>query len=297
MKKNITHLVFSGGGLRAICLLGIFRYLYIEKLHDKIHDVAGTSMGAFFCLAFALKIPYEKLEEIIKDLTLIEEVKTIDNKSFLNIFTKNGIESAYIYLKPIIKYIKERYNVDNLSFIELSKKTGINLYVSCTNINKNCNQIFSIETTPNVSITDAVAASMSVPFLGIPIEIDDEYYIDGGMTDNFPIEVFNKIPKENILGVAIKISHEYIMKEYPKNTKISLLQYMSQIYDLFTITFMKHTLLNRLNDDILIIENSPIKSFLQIEIQKDKIIKNIKPDDIDELIVKGFTDITNYLKK
>ena len=89
--KNITHLVFSGGGCRSFCLLGVLRYLYIESIHNNIHNVAGTSMGSFFCLLFALKMPYEKIEEIIKEIIADDNAMKIYSKSFVELFSKNGI--------------------------------------------------------------------------------------------------------------------------------------------------------------------------------------------------------------
>ena len=50
--KYFTHLVCSGSAIRSLCLLGMFRYIYFNKLEEHIKNVAGTSMGAFFCLAF-----------------------------------------------------------------------------------------------------------------------------------------------------------------------------------------------------------------------------------------------------
>jgi predicted acylesterase/phospholipase RssA len=294
--KDITHLVFSGCAFRSFCLLGALRYLYIEKKHINIRNVAGASMGSLFCLAFALKIPYEKMEEIIKETVIDPELTSLDKKSFINLFYKNGIESSHKYLKLIKKYVSERYNVDDMTFLELSKRTGINLFVSSTNINKNINHIFCIDNSPDVSIFDAVASSMTIPYLAYPIEIDNEYYVDGGLTNNFPIYIFKNVPKENILGIAIKIPDDFKSTIYEKGSKLSLFQYTSQICNLVYLNSSHHTLINRLDDNILIIEESPIKDWLNFEIKKDGIDRTISPVDIDNLIVKGFEDIANYMK-
>ena len=295
--KDITHLVFSGCAFRSVCLLGVLRYLYIEKKHLNIHNVAGSSMGSLFCLVFALKIPYEKIEDIIKKTISDEEISNINKDSLINIFYKNGIESSKKYLKLIKEYVSEKYDVDDITFLELSKKTGINLFVSSTNINKNINVIFNINDTPNVSIFDAVASSMSIPFLAYPIEIDGEYYIDGGLTDNFPIKIFKNIPINNILGVAIKIPEDFKINQYEKNKELSLFEYTSQLCNLLYMNSLHHTLLNNIPDEILVIEESPIKEWLNLEISKDNIKKNLEQNDIDLLIIKGFYDMTNYMKK
>lgn len=294
--NDITHLVFSGCAFRSICLLGVLRYLYIEQKHTTIHNVAGSSMGSLFCLVFALKIPYEKIEEIIKETITDIEISSADKNSLINLFYKNGIESSTKYLKLIKKYVMERYNVDDITFLELSKKTGINLFVSSTNINKNVNKIFCIDDTPNVSIFDAVASSMAIPFLAYPIEIDGEYYIDGGLTDNFPIKIFKNIPKENILGVAIKIPDDFKSHVYEKNTELSLFQYTSQLFNLLFLNSAHHTLVHNLSDNILIIEESPIDEWIKLEIKQDNILKIITLHEIDLLIIKGFADTNNYMK-
>jgi len=162
--KTITHLVFGGNALRTLCLCGILRYLYCYNLDKIIRDVAGTSMGAFFSLAFSLKIPIEQLEMFIWKICSNSNLTKIDSSSFLNVIDSYGLGSSLEYLEIIRDYIKEIYNQDDLTFLELSKKTGVNLYVSATRINDGLNIIFNVNDTPNVSVLDAVAASMCVPY-------------------------------------------------------------------------------------------------------------------------------------
>lgn len=295
--KEITHLVFSGCAFRSFCLLGVLRYIYIEKMDNNIHNVAGSSMGSLFCLLFALKIPIEYVEEILKGLLQDENMMTINSSSFIKLFTKNGVESSMKYVEKIREYVKNKYDRDDLTFLELSKKTGVNLYVSVTNINKNTNYILSVDNTPDVSIFKAVAASMTIPFLAYPIEINGEYYIDGGLTNNFPIKVFKNIPIDNILGVAIKIPDDFKVNEIAKNTEISLFKYISQLSHLIYLNSTHYTLLDHLNDNILIIEESPINDWLDIDITKDSIKKKLSIEEFDKLIIKGYTDIYNYMKK
>ena len=37
--SNYTHLIISGGALYGVCVLGIFRYMYIENLSKNISEV------------------------------------------------------------------------------------------------------------------------------------------------------------------------------------------------------------------------------------------------------------------
>ena len=299
MKNDISHLVFSGGAMRGFLYIGIIRYLYIEGMCQSIKHVAGTSVGSIFALAFALKIPIEYLEEKFKELTNDKEKMFIDKCNLINIFYKNGLEDSTIYIQCLIDYLKNTYNLDDISFIDLSKKTGINLYVSCTSVNDNENRIFSIDNSPNVSIFKAVSASISIPFLFKPVKINDEFFIDGGITNNFPINIFSNIPKENILGIAIRIDNSYTYNKIEKNGELSFFDLCLQIYDLANISLSKSTIDSQLSDNsnIIIVKESHINTWIRLEITKDGIYKKINANDIDKLIIQGYSLIFNYFKE
>ena len=115
--KYFTHLVFSGSALRSFCLLGILRYIYFNKMEDHIKNAAGTSMGSFFCLAFALKIPIDELEEMIITLINIPEVISVSSDYFINLFTDLGFNNSKLYLSGIKKYLKKKYYIEDITFI------------------------------------------------------------------------------------------------------------------------------------------------------------------------------------
>lgn len=278
--------------MRGFIFIGIIRYLYVENMYKSIKNVSGTSVGSIFALAFALKIPVEYLEEKYKEFVNDKDNMFVDKSKIFNIINENGIEEGKTYIQSLIDYTKKHYNVDDLTFIELSKKTGINLYVSCTNLNTNSNKIFSIEETPNISIFKAVSASISVPLLFKPVKIDDEFYIDGGLTNNFPIKVFEKIPQENILGVAIRITTGYTPKIIEKKSHLSFFEFFSQLYSLYNITVSKATIdqyIDETNKNLIIMKESHIETWIKLEITKDGILKKMNGDDIDKLIIQGYS--------
>jgi len=299
--KKITHLIFSGNGFNSLSLLGVLRYIYFNKLEENIHNVAGTSMGSFFCLAFALKIPFEELEIMINEFIINEDNLIIKKEDFNNLFIKNGLDKTIIYLNSFKNYIKKKYDLDDMTFIELSKKTGINLYVSSVNINKCENVIFNINDTPNVSIFDAVASSMSIPFISEPVLIDGYYYIDGALINNFPIEVFKNIPNDNILGVIYIIDKNYKSNEIPKDTYIPLLTYSLQVLHILICNTTKISLISKFNEDnvndYLIIRDSHMDGPISFFLNKDYIKKKLTVNDIDKFIFQGYKEIHNYMNK
>lgn len=292
--SNYTHLIISGGALYGVVCLGIFRYMYIEKISKNIKHIAGNSMGSWFALAFSLNIPLDILENMMKQIA--KENNVLFTKNNLNkLFKNNGIMDFNNFTNPLKKYIKNEYNLDDLSFLELSKKFGINLYISTTNITQGKNRIFSVNDSPNISIFDATKASMSLPFISIPVLIEDEQYSDGILTNNFPINIFDNVLKDNILGIAIKISYNID----PINKKCKFIDYIKRIIEIMINEHSKTTYINFINNDkanILVIEDSPINSYIPFNVKNNKVHCNFYDKDVDNLILDGFIKMSDFIK-
>lgn len=300
----ITHIIFSSGGLMGLCYLGILRYLYIEGLTKNIKYIAGTSIGAYFGLILALKIPIEYIEEalyqIIIDLNEKQEM-IISKNNIFKLFQSNGIYDIRYLIAPIVKYIKSEYDVTDLTYIELTKKTGVNLYISCTCMNTSSNKIFSIENTPNVSVIESVLASMSIPFFIHPVCIDGEYYIDGIMSkspqvDNF----FLDVNKDNILSFLLYSSCKEDFQVYEKDTQFNFITYTIRMLQIIITTLIEHSTDNMENpkyENVMKIKNLPYDKVVKFRIKDDKIFIDITYEDMDNMILKGFIDVTNYMNK
>lgn len=292
--SHYTHLVLSGGGMGGGCILGVFRYLYIENKIKNIKYISANSIGSLFALAFIFKIPLDKLEIIFK--------KTHKNREFIinknnlgNLFINNGIIDFNIVVKPIQKYLKDTYDLDDITFKEISKKFGINLYISTTNINRQINKIFSIDNTPDISVFKAASASITIPYIGIPVIIDNEYYIDGYLTNNFPIEVFKNVNKDNIFGIVIKI--ETNNSDNNINKELTFIDYNKKLLDLLLINTNKLAFINLINKEyanILLINDLPISSYMLYCINDDELQTDLSDIDVDNLILDGFIKTANY---
>jgi predicted acylesterase/phospholipase RssA len=270
-------------------------------MENFIKNAAGTSMGSYFCLAFALKIPIDELEAIIIKTINNKELRIIPTKNFIDFFMNLGLNDSRIYLTGIREYVKNKYNMDDITFMELSKLTGVNIYVSTTKVNDGTNFIFNVNDTPNISVFDAIAASMCVPILSKPIKINNCYYIDGCISNNLPYNVFDNINHENILCVAVFVKSDYdfvILPETKENEDINLMEYIKQVCDIFYFNSFKHTYINKIENfkNPLIISKSHFKTTLNFEITKNEVKFNISQDDIETLILQGFKDMSEYMK-
>jgi len=187
---NFTHMVLAGGGMLGTVYIGAFRYLYENpELIANIKTVIGTSIGAFFAIAFVLNISISEIERFWNDF-LNENNKKFDINiiQLFEIFNTLGLDDSSRRLDIIIK------NLHNITFLDLAKKTGKDLIICATNAHTMKVVYFSVDNTPNVLVSDALHASCSLPLINKPVKIGDTYYIDGGITENIPLSCI----KENI---------------------------------------------------------------------------------------------------
>jgi len=300
--KYFTHLVFSGNAIRSICLLGILRYIYFNKMENFIKNAAGTSMGSFFCLAFALKIPVDELETIIIKTIKNESLTIIPTKKIIDCFMNLGFNDPRMYLEGVREYVKNKYNMDDITFMELSKLTGVNIYVSTTRVNDASNFIFNVNDTPNISVFDAIAASMCIPIISKPVKINNNYYIDGCISNNLPYNIFENINHEDILCVAVFVKADYdfiVIPETKDDEEINIMVYIKQLFNILYFNSFKHTFIDKIEKfkNPLLISNSHFTSSLNFEIMKNDLKFNISEDDIQTLILQGFKDMSEYMKK
>ena len=306
-KLNISHLVLSGGGMRGVIFIGAIRYLYIENLIQKITHIAANSIGSFVALCIAFKLTIEEIEEILYNSKDDNELCYIPTKNYYRLISKLGLSSISHFMEHLKKRLRIKYpdmstdtdaSIDTITFKEMSKRFGINLYFSTTNINRCENRIFSIEDTPDVSIFTACEASMSIPLLFTPIVIDSEYYYDGAFTNNFPIKIFSHISKENILAMILyKEKAEYV----PVTTKINIFYILQQICKMFEILRVNQVTINELNADdkdyYFMPKNITMKYSMNVIVNRKGVRLDLSVEQIDEMILYGFSCMAEYIDK
>ena len=194
----------SGGGLKGFAFIGALEYLNNSHYIDinSIKNWVGTSVGAVLALVLVCGYtPLELGEFIIEfDFTKINPDISIEN-----IFTDYGISNGERVEFVIKSFIKNKFNVDDITFKQLFEITNKNLLVIGTNFSKSCEEVFSHDKTPDMSVITAVRISISIPIFFTPVLYNNNYYVDGCVTNNFPLKYCNK---NTTLGLYIKINNQ-----------------------------------------------------------------------------------------
>ena len=179
--------------------MGIYSFLGSLSLIDlnKVEEVSGSSAGAILGFFICLGKTVEEMTEFCLNVNLTELAKM----SISTFITKFGL----IAHSPIKKEFQKFCGGDP-KFRELSKK----LYVTSFCINKCETEYFSIDTTPDMSVIDAVCMSMSVPFLFESVKYNKFTYLDGGTCETVPTLAFlNKDPKD-VLVLRLEINKKHV---------------------------------------------------------------------------------------
>lgn len=71
------------------------------------------------------------------------------------------------------------------------------LTVIASNLTRQQPQIFSAQTSPDLPIWHAVRASISIPLIFEPVKINNDYFVDGGLAWNYPIDLYDRYEKDS----------------------------------------------------------------------------------------------------
>lgn len=219
-------LVLSGGGARGIAHIGLIQAL--EDNNIPIDYITGTSMGAIVASLYSMGYtPQEMVDLILSDeFKLWQSGKFDDNmvNSFLQSEPTPSFFSVKIplkdslNLKPKPKFLPEsliKPQPMNFAFIKLFSHATAringdfdNLFVPIRTVSSD---IYNKKAVISGSgdLGDAVRASMSFPFVFKPIELNGNLVYDGGMYDNFPVQVMkDEFAPDFILGSVVSKNPE-----------------------------------------------------------------------------------------
>jgi len=184
LKKNNVSLILSGGAAYGISHVGVIKFL--EENNIKPKEILGTSMGAIIGAFYAVGYDSKKIEEILSKIKIKELMKF-------------KLISAKLDYKNIYSLFKELFGE------KLMSETIIDLKIATTNVDTGECRLFTKE--DNIKIYDAVFCSMSIPGVFAPVEIEGNYYIDGGVSCNLPLEYAIKDNIKIGINVINKTKH------------------------------------------------------------------------------------------
>ncbi len=222
--KNKYFVIFGGGGIRGICYCGAYKALLENNI--QITGFAGSSIGAVFAALAAIGYNWDETYEILSGAGFEMFIDiNMDFKKELAI-SKGKIFLDWMREKIERKFYGDEYKKDSMPPVKFSdiKETLIIYSVDLTNLKF---QEFSSAKTPDFEIASAIRASVSMPGLFTPLEMEDNLIVDGDLLKSSPLwRVTNTIKnlKERIIEFRLEDN------ETPKKISNSL-EYLNRIYN------------------------------------------------------------------
>ena len=222
---DVDTLLLSGGGMNCIALLGVFKYLFDNRKIDRhfkgIHTIICVSGSIIHILPLLLGLSIEATLQLF----LGYDKKIIDYDEFdLNkLFIHYGLYKNDLIQTMIELVLEKKGYSKNMTFKELFTITKIDFIVKVVNISQ-CKIVYmNHKTHPDFPISLAARMATCIPFLFQPIKYNKDYYIDGGLCGNLPLDyIYKKKKYKKYLGINILVN--------PKGKIESLQDYLFSIF-------------------------------------------------------------------
>ena len=210
--RKKVGVVLSGGGAKGMAHIGVLKV--IEKAGIPIDYVVGTSMGSIIGGLYSIGYSPEQLDSMVRrqDWTFLLSDKIPRSEQNLS---ERDASQKYVFSIPFGKGVKAEVfgglirgqNLANLfSELTIGYHDSINfnklpIPFACVSENiVNGNEVNFHEGV----LATAMRASMAIPGVFTPVRLDSMVLVDGGVVNNYPVNVARAMGADLIIGVDVQ---------------------------------------------------------------------------------------------
>ncbi|MEO9966799.1 MAG: patatin-like phospholipase family protein [Reichenbachiella sp.] len=248
-KGKKIGLALGGGAALGAVHIGVLKAL--EELDIEVAYITGTSIGALIASLHAFGKTSNEIEDVVTDLKWLD----VSGLSLSRYGLLSNDKLGDLINDCIGSVRFEDSNIP-LAMIATNITTGEKVIIE-----KN-------------DVAAGVMASTCIPGVFIPIEIEDQLLVDGGIVENVPISPLRKMGADLIIGIDLNGQHTH---KRPEN----IIEVLLNSFDFTMLTSAK--MQNR-EADILIQPN--LSSFNRVDI-----------DQAPQLIDVGYKTALDVLKE
>ena len=253
-----VDLVFEGGGVKGIALVGAFSVL--EERGYEPQNMAGASAGAIVAALIAAGYTAAELQKIIGDLdydsfkdeawedrlplgvplSILKDLGVYEGEAFSawmrDLLEAKGVRTFGDLVRRKDVELKYRYKAQVIA----SDVTKRRLLVLPRDAPK-----LGIEDPDGINVALAVRMSMSIPIFFEPVRFDnpqtgeEHLIVDGGMLSNFPVWLFDaEEPQWPTFGLKLiqkdpkaPVAGDFPEREAPRGGISEVLEYLRSLVD------------------------------------------------------------------
>ena len=211
--KPKVGLVLSGGAARGLAHVGVLKALEEQGIH--IDAIAGTSMGAVIGGLYASGYKIDELEKLALSIDWKEALSDAPEREDVP-FRRKQDDRDFLVKQKL------SFRDDGSLGLPLGVIQGQNLALLLESLLAHSSDIRDFDKLPipfRAVATDIVngekvvfrkghlpqviRASMSIPAVFAPVEINGQLLVDGGMVDNIPVDVAREMGVDIVIVVDI----------------------------------------------------------------------------------------------
>ena len=213
LKRKKVAVVLSGGGAKGMAHIGVLKVL--EKAGIPVDIVTGTSMGSIIGGLYAIGYNSHSLDSMVRvqdwsyvitDKEDLRHQSLSDRQKQNTYFFTTGVTIGKKDMNAggIIKgkNLAELFNQLCVGFtdsLDFTRDLPIPFACVATDIITNDEVDFHSGRLPQ-----AMRASMAIPAAFSPVRIGDKVLVDGGLKNNYPVDIARKMGADIVIGVTVQ---------------------------------------------------------------------------------------------
>ena len=210
-RKKVA-VVLSGGGAKGMAHIGVLKV--IERAGIPVDCVVGTSMGAIVGGLYSIGYDALTLDSLVRQQDwryLLSDMVEPRNRSM----RERHNQSTYLLSRPIIRTtglaaeggLISGHNLSSLfSWLTVGYHDSISfdalpIPFACVATNM---VDYSEVVMRSGWLSQAMRASMAIPGVFTPVRIDSMVLVDGGLKNNYPVDVARDMGADVVIGVTLQ---------------------------------------------------------------------------------------------
>jgi NTE family protein len=184
-------LVLSGGGLKGLAHIGVFRALAERGLEPSL--VVGSSIGSLIGAAWAAGTPIDQMADRARRVRR----RDVFQVAHTDVALRRLLAPSLYRREPLEALVRSL--VGGATFRDLSRR----LLVNTTDLHSGRQVLWGLPGLLDTPVADAVVASCALPGIFPPRVIEGRAYVDGAVVENLPVRLAAALGEGPILAVNV----------------------------------------------------------------------------------------------
>ena len=211
-RRKKVAVVLSGGGAKGVAHIGVLKVL--EQAGIPIDIITGTSMGSIVGGLYAIGYNAHSLDSLVRNQDwsyVITDRENLKNQSL----SDRKKQNTYFISTNVTRTKRNKLAgglITGKNIAELFNKLCVG-YTDSLNFSRDLPIPFACVATDIINyeeydfhsgrLPQAMRASMAIPAVFSPVRLDGKVLVDGGLRNNFPVDIAREMGADIVIGVSV----------------------------------------------------------------------------------------------